>query len=247
MKINIINLRGHSIVVLIVLALSGGCSKMETAFFYNPIQPLKLGPRVGNVIAVSQFRDERGTDYEDNSIYAILPLVPFATYHHDRPGEKYGDHPGPGPPYHFQPSKDFAKDLAFDLRRSALFSKVIYSEQGYPDGADYVIHGAIRSTKIKGKFFGYLISPFTGFMFLMGFPTGHSTNEVDLSVQLIDVQTKQIIWENSFQKKTSHLLGLYRNFKSPYAGYPVMIEEINKEIVTSVEKELRKWNRSEAQ
>jgi len=59
-------------------------------------------------------------------------------------------------------------------------------------------------------------------------------------VQLSDAKDKRIIWENRYQRKTSHIGGLYYNFKQYTAGYPVMIEEINREIVTSIEKVLRK-------
>jgi hypothetical protein len=69
---------------------------------------------------------------------------------------------------------------------------------------------------------------------------GHSTNEIALSVQLIDVQDKRVIWENRYQRETSHVGGLYYNSKKYTAGYPTMIEEVNREIVAAIERELRK-------
>lgn len=212
-----------------------GCAT-RGAFVYSPLSQFKETKKFPARIAVKEFLDKRGNDNKDYTMLYIIPLVPYGIEKYNRPeaGGRFITQSA----YQFRPSEDFAKAMVMDLKASNMFEEVFYSEREHPKDVEFILEGTIISTNYEGKLISYCISFFASYLWFFGLPVGHSINEVNLDIRLVTAKEGKIIWQNSYDKQTSQVGGLYYNLYQYCKGYPKMIEEINRDVIVSIEKEL---------
>lgn len=140
--------------------------------------------------------------------------------------------------FDFTPSEDLAKAIATSLRRSNLFENVYFTYGGELE-SDLLIKGSILSTDWEGKIYSYGLSVFGPLLWFFGLPCGSSYNEIKLELFLDKTDTKELIWQYSFDKSDRVIQGLYYYWGHDAKAYTRLMEDGMNEAIKSLDVQLR--------
>lgn len=198
---------------------------------YKTLLQLYNKPKYAVNVGVLPFEDERG-DVNNSGGYMLylIPLMPFGRAHYNRPeaAESFNTISR----FDFSPSEDLAKAIATSLRKANIFGNVYFSYGG--DKSDFLVTGNILSTEYKGTIYSYGLSVFGPNLWFLGIPCGSSYNQLALNLYLKDGETKDILWEYSFDKENKITQGLYYRFGRDAKAYSTMMQEGANEAVASL-------------
>lgn len=205
-------------------------AKMETMVQVNS------SPVFDKKVAVVPFDDYRDATNTVGSVFlAWLPLVPFGWVEYNRPDAardfitiRQFD---------FTPSEDLPKAAALSLRRSRLFADAFFTFGGEKDKADFVLHGAVKSTKYLGHLWTYGLSFFGSYLWLFGLPCGNSENE--LVIELTLTRQEKIIWEHTISRSDKIWQGYYYNWGHDVQAYSELMQNIMNEAIVDMAKMFR--------
>ena len=174
-------------------------------------------------VAVLPLRDQRGANIKKGSWLLPLPFVPYAVNSFDRP-ETVQDPEGV-PLIHMNPSRDFAKAIAEELKHAGIFSSVVFAES-LTTKPDLVLSGTIRSTNWRRSFTTYGLGPIGPLVWILGAPMGKATNTVAMDLQLTPANDpSRMVWQFTMQFDDSHLFGIYYGMEQSVENYADAVQE----------------------
>ena len=185
----------------------GACTSVAT-FDYTAASGTMMRFREAGVakksVAVLPFMDQRGSGAaqaarpagDHGSLYlGLIPLLPYGWVEKGEP-ENSVDFVSLGR-FGFNPQNDLAAAAIASLKTSGLFSNVTKANNiAQAASADYVWRGTVTSTFYRGRMFSYCISYFfSPVLWVVGFPSGSSTNELGVKFELVDRVTGEAVWQ----------------------------------------------------
>lgn len=214
------------LILIVFLSLaSSGCAT-RAAFIYSPgekiaeqLKPVTLPLR----IAVPPFLDMRSQDNISYRPLHLIPLVPYANIHYDRPdaANRFISHAA----YNFRPSEDFAKALVAEVKQNRFFEEVFFTQREVEPGADLVLTGKIKNTQYNAKTISYGLSVYAPFAWLIGLPVGTAHNSLSLVLEMTRPSDGAVVWFYELNGESGKTIGLYYNWASDFDGYPMMLRE----------------------
>lgn len=214
--------------IAVLTAALSGCAVPRT-WQYPPDPPgklldLKAAKSVPLTVAVKPFRDLRGEKSQEESWRVAIPFYPYAVDLYDRPETAKASE---GVPLiKMNPSQDFARAIADEIRNAGMFSSVSLVDGNGAGKADLVLSGTIRSTGWKRTRTTYMLGPVGVIFWILGAPMGENANTVELDVQLAPGgDPGRSAWRFSMQFKDEHLVGIYYGREESVENYSTAIQE----------------------
>lgn len=215
--------------VLIILAfsLSGCLGAREWTYPPLPDKTYVATPAKDSISArlvVLPLEDLRGTEAKDEYWKVAIPLVPHGVASYDRPETVVS--PEQVDELFFNPPKDFARALADEIREANIFSTVILSEGQTPPPGDYVLRGHLHSTKWERRLTTYLLGPLGTVFWMIGFPMGETTTEVEMDLRLTPAgDPSQVLWSFAMKFNGAVNDGVYYGLEESVQSYPVALQD----------------------
>ena len=189
-------------------------------------------------VAVMPFMDQRGAVYFDpqsgltgrpgdhgSFFLGFIPLMPFGYVEKDQP-ELSEDFVSLGR-YHFDVQNDLAAAAFASLKSSNLFSSVKRANNAAQAAdADYIWRGTVTSTFYRGRIFTYGITYFfSPILWVVGFPSGSSTNELWVKFELVDRASGEVVWQYDYSKSDYLNHWIYARVGKDVSLYPQMMKQ----------------------
>ena len=189
-------------------------------------------------VAVMPFMDQRGMgiidpgqapahDVGDHGSFFLgfIPLMPFGYVEKTQP-ENSEDFVSLGR-FHFDVQNDLAAASIASLKSSGLFSNVTKANNAaQAANADYIWRGSVTSTFYRGRMFTYGLTYFVSpLLWVVGIPSGSSTNELGVKFELVDRASGDVVW--SFGYLASDYLNhwIYARVGKDTSIYPRLMKE----------------------
>ncbi|HEY6011037.1 MAG TPA: hypothetical protein VIX18_06155 [Nitrospirota bacterium] len=230
----------HSALCTAVLSIFvTGCTLSRT-WQYPPDPPgtllnVKAAKALPSKVVVRPFRDLRGEKVEQESWKVAIPFYPYAADAYDRPETAKATEGGPA--IKMNPSQDFARAVADELRNAGLFSSVTYAEGSGSDGADFVLNGTIRSTYGRRALTTYMLGPFGTILWILGAPMGNASSVVEMDVQLTPANSSaRSVWQYTMQFKAERLIGIYYGRQESLENYATAVQETLRPVIADLVK-----------
>jgi hypothetical protein len=212
--------------LFIALLASTGCGTTAKFIYPDNVQQLvRFSERTPGKLtaAVTPFEDERGNhNVESKILLYLIPLMPYGETYLERPDAARVFHSVTE--FHFNASEDLAKAAATSLRRSGLFKEAYFSYGGDLDKADVIFRGAVKSTTYKGKVFSYGLSVWGPALWVIGLPSGVSTNYLSFTLAAYRRAERTPFWEYAFDQTRRQVHGLYYYLGHDVRGYASLME-----------------------
>ena len=221
---------GQRFILLVVVFgfFSTGCTLYRT-WQYPPDPPgtllnVKAATPVSAKVSVKPFRDIRGEKVEQESWKVLIPFYPYAADAFDRPETAAA--PEGGAAVKINPSQDFARAVADELRNAGVFSSVTFAEGAGSDGADLVLNGTIRSSSGRRTLTTYMLGPIGAIFWVLGAPMGNASSVVEMDVQLAPASNPaRTLWQYTMQYKAERLIGIYYGREESVENYATAVQD----------------------
>jgi hypothetical protein len=212
-------------VVVIISLTVGGCAK-RAAFMYNPSE--KVPGEVKNAplplkVSVTPFLDARGQNNTSYLPLDLIPLVPYASLHYDRPdaSNRFIYHAA----YNFRPSEDFARAVVDEMKQNHFFEEVFLTQREREPGVDLTVTGKIISTRYNAKVLSYGLSVYGRLLPLLGLPIGTTQNSISLILEMKRASDGVVVWSYEVNGEWGKTVGIYYNWAADFDGYPLILRE----------------------
>ena len=189
-------------------------------------------------VAVMPFMDQRGSKHFDPAqtvdhpagdhgsfFLGFIPFMPFGYVEKEQP-ENSEDFVSLGR-FHFDVQNDLAAAAIASLKSSGLFSSVVKANNtAQAANADYIWRGSVTSTFYRGRMFSYGITYFfSPVLWVVGIPSGSSTNELAVKFELVERASGNIVWEYSFSESDYLNHWIYARVGKDVSIYPRLMKE----------------------
>ena len=192
-------------------------------------------------VAVMPFMDQRGTKYFDpeqaaqaadhpagdhgSFFLGFIPLMPFGYVEKEQP-ELSEDFVSLGY-FHFDVQNDLAAAAMASLKSSNLFSSVKKANNASQAAdADYIWRGSVTSTFYRGRMFSYGITYlFSHILWVVGMPSGSSTNELAVKFELVDRASGEVVWDYSYSNSDYLNHWIYARVGKDVSIYPQLMKQ----------------------
>lgn len=160
------------------------------------------------VVAVLPFEDARGWSKQSALMLWPIPLVPFVTGTFERPeAAEAGEFT---PNYTCTPTEDLPKAVAAELERERLVARTFFSFGGDDmKSATHELRGRIDAFEFKGTVLGYGLSYYAYVLWGLGLPRSYRDNRIDLTLELRDRASQEVVWSATLRDADSLLEGYY--------------------------------------
>lgn len=206
-----------------LLAVAPGCSLSVGKWSYpSGNYPTTVSPSPSKaVVVVLPFEDARGWTKQSALTLWPIPLVPCVSGTFERPEATV-----PGdfvPNYTCTPTEDLPKAVAAELEREKLVARAFFSFGGDDArSATHELRGRIDAFEFTGEVLSYGLSYYAYALWALGLPRSYRDNRIDLTLELRDRASQQIVWSAVLRDEDSLIESLY--YGSPYYRYPRMLE-----------------------
>ncbi|HUA33103.1 MAG TPA: hypothetical protein VMA09_05820 [Candidatus Binataceae bacterium] len=217
-------------IVLSALIVTGCASRAGWQYTPNPAQPARV--QVPVTVAVTHFKDERGTTNTQYYAVCLIPLVPYCTASYERPENANGFLTMGA--YNFRPSDDLAEAAATELRQTGMFKDVFVTNRAQDPGAQLELRGTILSTNWDASRYSYMLGPYSSVLWILGLPLGSAQNKLELHLVLVATSSGQQLWTTDISQDYSTTEGFYYDFATDF-GYPQMFRTGMEPAVASLE------------
>ena len=189
-------------------------------------------------VAVMPFMDQRGMgiidpgqapahDVGDHGSFFLgfIPLMPFGYVEKTQP-ENSEDFVSLGR-FHFDVQNDLAAASIASLKNSGLFKNVTKANNAAQAAdADYIWRGSVSSTFYRGRIFSYGITYFfSHILWIVGVPSGSSTNELAVKFELVDRANGNVVWEYSYRNSDYLNHWIYARYGQDVSIYPRLMKQ----------------------
>ena len=192
-------------------------------------------------VAVMPFMDQRGAKYFDpdqadlaedrpagdhgSFFLGFIPFFPAGYVEKEQP-ENSEDFVSLAR-FHFDVQNDLAAASIASLKNSGLFSKVTKANNAAQAAdADYIWRGSVSSTFYRGRIFSYGITYFfSHILWIVGVPSGSSTNELAVKFELVDRASGNVVWEYSYRNSDYLNHWIYARYGQDVSIYPRLMKQ----------------------
>ena len=218
------------LLIFFILVLSG-CAHQK-AWVYKAEPRVVATPLLNKSVAVPPLVDDRQNSNTNAMLMYMIPLMPFGWQNLNTP-ETIQMHANSGL-WIFKPSDDFAKAIAEELNNSSIFKEAFFTNR--ESEGELAIRGKVLSTNYDSYMYTYGLSVYGPLLWLFFFPADYVSNDLGLQLQLVDLKTQNVLWEQSYKKEDSHVSLIYA--LQPDFMYDVFLKDIMKEAVASLKIKL---------
>ncbi len=216
--------------VCLAVALTAGCATQKTWVYHaNSYAPPSAS--TGKTVAVLAFEDARTNKNENMWGMCFIPLVPYGWQHFDSP-EGIAMHATSAMWINYKPTEDYPKALAEDLKKTGLFSDAFFDYRRTV--SDYAVKGKVVNTKYVGRIITYCLSFAGPYLWLIGFPSASTENDLSVELSLVDSKTDKVLFSKVYtaapRKSVSWLYVMKNDF-----NYADMLAEVNKQFCQDIQ------------
>ena len=181
--------------------------------------------QVAGSLVVVPLADKRGTEVREQYWASVIPFIPHATTVYDRP--ETASNPALVDKVSFSPTRDFARALADEIRKTNVFSSVTFVDQGQPlPPSDFVLQGRLYSTRWERNISTYLLGPAGTLLWLAGLPIGNTETEVEMFVHLTPAgEPDNMLWGFAMEFEAQETDSLYRGLEDSVTNYPKGLQD----------------------
>lgn len=188
-------------------------------------------------VAITPLSDSRGHDNTNYGPLHLIPLVPYATRHYDRPDA--ANRFISAAAYNFRPSEDFARAVADEMKQNRLFEEVFLTQREHEPGVDLIVSGNITNTLYNGNIITYGLSVFGPWLWLTGLPVGTVQNTVSLTLEMDRTSDNAMVWSCEVNGDWGKTVGYYYNWASDFDGYPLILSQGLHSCMEKLAKDIR--------
>ena len=189
-------------------------------------------------VAVMPFMDQRGMgnidpfqapahDVGDHGSFFLgfIPLMPFGYVEKMQP-ENSEDFVSLGR-FHLDVQNDLSAAAITSLKSSGMFSDVTKANNAaQAANADYIWRGSVNSTFYRGRMFTYGLTYFVSpVLWVVGIPSGSSTNELGVKFELVDRAGGDVVWSFSYLASDYLNHWIYARVGKDVSIYPRLMKE----------------------
>lgn len=194
------------------------------------------------VLPFEDRRQPKGRDKAGQLFILYLPLLPWWTLEYDRVDEIVADLSFGAPPtptsrleglefeagdLHF--TRSMARSVAYDVRRSGLAAGVDYARTAPVDGDhDYVLTGVLNRTQVRQASTSYMLGMGGVLLWLLPIPMSKAAGICDLTLQIKDAESGDLLWEARALGEHDSLRTLYGTVPVKYGGNSAFAFQIYK-------------------
>lgn len=175
-------------------------------------------------VAVPPFKEERGDENSNLAGMYLVPLLPYGWLEYERPDAARGFITVQE--FEFDASEDMAKAAARSLNHSGAVGNAYFTYNAKKDSADYILQGTLHQAEYKGKLYSYGLSMFGPLLWYLGLPAGESTAMLNVSFDLVDNKTGDVVWSFTDKMSDSTYQSFYYNFGDDTKGFVTLTEKI---------------------
>ena len=216
-------------VLLIVSLTITGCLGSRDWDYPPPPENAYLGvsadQKVDGSLVVVPLDDKRGTEVREQYWASVIPFVPYASSTYDRP-ETIAS-PAPVDKVSFSPSRDFARALAEEIRKTNIFTSVTFVDKDQPlPSSDFVLRGRLYSTRWERNISTYGLGPAGTVLWLAGLPLGTTETDVEMFAQIARAgEPDNVLWGFAMEFEAKETDSLYRGLEDSVTNYPRGLQE----------------------
>ena len=233
-----------SIVAVAAALVLGACNNIAKFDYNGAPGTLARFAEAGSAtksVAVMPFMDQRGAKYFDPAqeelasdrpagdhgsfFLGFLPLMPYGYVEKEQPelSEDFVSMER----FHFDVQNDLAAAAFASLKSSNLFSNVKRANNAAQAAdADYIWRGTVSSTFYRGRMFSYGITyVFSSLLWVVGLPTGSSTNELAVKFELVERASGNVVWEYDYRNSDYLNHWLYARVGKDTSLYPRLMKQ----------------------
>ncbi len=216
--------------VLLVVSLTiTGCLGSRDWNYPPPPEKAYLGvsadQKVDGSLVVVPLDDKRGTEMREQYWAAVIPFTTHATAVYDRP--ETVSEPAPTDVVLFSPSRDFARALAEEIRKTNIFTSVTFVDKDQPvPPSDFVLQGQLYSTRWERNISTYLLGPAGTALWFAGLPLGTTETEVEMFAQITRAgEPDNALWGFAMEFEAKETDSIYRGLEDSVTNYPRGLQE----------------------
>ena len=225
--------------IALVLSACTNIAKFDYQAAPGTMAKLREPGSAAKSVAVMPFMDQRGMGYiapgqaapahpvgDHGSFFlGLIPLMPFGYVEKTQP-ENSEDFVSLGR-FHFDVQNDLAAASIASLKSSGLFSNVVKANNAaQAANADYIWRGSVNSTFYRGRMFTYCLTYFVSpVLWVVGIPSGSSTNELGVKFELVDRASGDVVWEYSYLASDYLNHWIYARVGKDVSIYPQLMKE----------------------
>ncbi len=228
---NTVIVRRALFLMIISALLLSGCAN-QRAWVYKAEPRVDSKPILNKSVAVPPLIDQRENSNTNAAMMYLIPLMPFGWQDLNTP-ETVQMHMNSGL-WIFKPTEDFAKAIAEELNNSSIFKETFFTHR--ESEAELSLRGKILSTKYDAYMFTYGLSAYGPLLWFFCFPASYVSNDLGLELQLVDLKTKDVLWQQSYKKEDSRISLIY--MMQPDFPYDTFLKDIMKEAMPAIKSKL---------
>ena len=181
--------------------------------------------KVDGSLVVVPLDDKRDTEVREQYWAAAIPFIPYASSAYDRP--ETVSSPSPVDEVSFSPSRDFARALAEEIRKTNIFTSVTFVDKDQPlPPSDFVLGGRLYSTRWERNISTYLLGPAGTVLWLAGLPLGTTETDVELFAQITRAgEPDNVLWGFAMEFEAKETDSLYHGLEDSVTNYPRGLQE----------------------
>ncbi|MYA28638.1 MAG: hypothetical protein F4Z24_04910 [Nitrospira sp. SB0666_bin_27] len=191
----------------------------------NTYLEITADQKVDGSLVVVPLDDKRGTEVREQYWASVIPFVPYASSTYDRP-ETIAS-PAPVDKVSFSPSRDFARALAEEIRKTNIFTSVTFVDKDQPlPPSDFVLRGRLYSTRWERNISTYGLGPAGTVLWLAGLPLGTTETDVEMFAQIARAgEPDNVLWGFAMEFEAKETDSLYRGLEDSVTNYPRGLQE----------------------
>ncbi len=218
---------------IFTLLIFGGCSS-QRVWTYTANPYVKTEPLVDKSVAVPPFADNRIKENSNLIGLFYIPIIPVGWMTLNTP-EGGQMHVASGI-WLFKPPEDIAKAVAEEINNSGIFKEAFFTNRA--SEGELILKGNLKSTYYYGSMISYCLSFYGVYLWLIGLPAGSYENNLEVSFELVESATGNVLWNDTYKKEFSKVFWIY----APGADfrYDLLLKDIMKEVIPSLKKKFAK-------
>lgn len=193
-----------AMVVLVAAIAVSGCARMKS-WSYAPEPRRSSAPLVDKTLVVLPFEDRRPNVNSNYLLLYLIPLFPCGWANYGTP-EGVPMHMNSGQ-WQFRPPDDLARAVAQEVENRRVFRETFVGNR--PSEGDLVLSGTIVSTKYKATMFTYGLSVYGPLLWLVGLPSGTSSNTLELGLRIAKTPSDPPLWACTIREHASDVSWIY--------------------------------------
>ncbi|SPD74783.1 conserved exported hypothetical protein [uncultured Desulfobacterium sp.] len=222
-------MRRYAVLILFALFLASGCATQKS-WVYSANSYGEASNQINKSVVVLPFQDARPNINSNYWAMYLIPVMPFGWQTLNVP-EGQPMHIFSGLWTNYKPTEDYPKALAEELTNSRLFKEAYFDFKKGDSGC--VVKGKILTTRYSGKMITYGLSAYGPLLWFVGFPAGTVANELSVELSLVDTQSDNVLFTNTYTAPEYSRVGWLYVMPNEF-NYPTMLKDLYKKFIEDV-------------